>query len=299
MVQLFNYARAHGYLPKGMPTEAEAVKPLDVVPSENKILTAAEMTKLLNTEHDYLIPPLVIKAFSGVRTEEMVRMDWKNINFVTKHIILPAAVTKTRRRRLIPIQDNLLSWLEPHRKKSGRICERWQNPQTLTQAFDRHGKDKGIKVGANRFRNSYISYRVAVTHDVQRVALESGKSPGIIQQEYLELATEDEGKLWFAITPESVKAAAEEKARRKALMAQAQQQNSEQGKISEDTAQHPEERVQQFPVGPHVKVTRMKAQNVKYVRVGAGIALTATPERSPAVEATSKPDGAPIPSTAK
>ncbi len=67
----------------------------------------------------------------------------------------------------------------------------------------RHGKRLGIDVGANKFRNSYISYRVALTHDVAKVALESGNSPRVIQREYLELATEEEGKRWFAVVPKA------------------------------------------------------------------------------------------------
>jgi hypothetical protein len=58
--------------------------------------------------------------------------------------------------------------------------------------------------GANKFRNSYISYRVALTHDVQRVALESGNSPKIIQREYLELATEKDAERWFGIFPKEI-----------------------------------------------------------------------------------------------
>ena len=106
-----------------------------------------------------------------------------------------------RSRRLIPMADNLVAWLAPFRGSTGRISARWLTPQTLVQAFDRFGRSREIHVGANKFRNSYISYRVAVTHDVQRVALESGNSPRIIQREYLELATEADGKRWFNIRP--------------------------------------------------------------------------------------------------
>ena len=199
--QLFNFARDHGYLPKGMPTEVEGVKSLNVVPQENEIFTVEEMVKLLEQAPAHLIPALAIKAFSGVRTEEMVRMDWQTVNFETKHITLSADVTKTKQRRLIPMAENLFAWLEPYRGKAGRICERWHRPQALVQAFDRFGKNLGIHVGANKFRNSYITYRVAVTHDVQRVALESGNSPRVIQREYLELATEEIGRQWFNIFP--------------------------------------------------------------------------------------------------
>ena len=205
VVQLFNHARDHGYLPKGMPPEAEAVKALEVVPPANKIFTVDEIEKVLQSAPPYLIVPMAIKAFCGVRTAEMLNLQWDHVNLESKYIILPAEVTKTKQRRIVPIQDNLVAWLTPHKKAAGRICHRWQRPQALFQAFDRHGKRQGINVGANRFRKSYISYRVAETHDVAKVALESGNATRVIQRECLELATEEEGKRWFAVFPTPAK----------------------------------------------------------------------------------------------
>jgi len=203
IVQLFNYARDQGYLPKGMPTEAEAVKTLDVVPPTNQIFTVDDIQTVLDNASDQLVVPMAIKAFCGVRTEEMLNLKWEHVNLDSKYIILPAEVTKTKQRRIVPMPENLVAWLTPYKKTTGRICARWKRPQALFQAFDRHGKRHGINVGANKFRNSFISYRVAVTHDVAKVALESGNSPRIIQREYLELATEEQGKKWFAVVPTS------------------------------------------------------------------------------------------------
>lgn len=201
IVQLFNFARDHGYLPKGLPTEVESLKALKVTPKENAIFTVHEMAALLQNAREHLIPALAIKAFSGVRTEEMVKLHWEHIDWDSRHIKLPAGITKTTQRRLIPIPDNLFNWLQPFRACKGRICERWKRPQALVQAFDRYASRQGIEVGANKFRNSYISYRVALTKDVQRVSLESGNSPRIIQREYLELANEADAQKWFQIVP--------------------------------------------------------------------------------------------------
>jgi integrase len=201
LVQLFNFARDSAYLPKGLPTEAESLKSVKVTPSENEIFAVDEMIVLLQTAPDHLVVPMAIKAFSGVRTEEMVKLHWEHIDWDGKHIKLPASVTKTTQRRLIPLSENLIKWIAPLRQERGRICLRWKRPQALVQAFERHGTRNSIDVGANKFRNSYISYRVAITKDVQRVALESGNSPRVIQREYLELATESEALRWFGIVP--------------------------------------------------------------------------------------------------
>lgn len=106
---------------------------------------------------------MAIKAFSGVRTEEIAEMEWEHIGFKRGYIILPKAITKKKRRRIIPILPNLAKWLAPFEGLTGRICYRWATPQTVFQAMDRHANRSGIKAGGNRFRNSYISYRVAQT----------------------------------------------------------------------------------------------------------------------------------------
>jgi integrase len=201
IVQLFNFAQTNGYLPKGIPTEAEDLATAKVTPRENEVFTVEEMIILLQKAPAHLVPPLAIKAFSGIRTEEMVKICWEHLRWESHHIVLPADVTKTSQRRLIPIAENLVQWLKPHRQETGRIASRWGRPQALVQAFERHGTRLGLDVGGNKFRNSYISYRVALTKDVHRVALESGNSPRVIQREYLELATEAEAKRWFDITP--------------------------------------------------------------------------------------------------
>jgi integrase len=205
VAQLFNHAKDHGYLPKGMPTEAEAVKTVEVTPPVNQIFKVEEIQQLLKNAPAHILVAMAIKAFCGIRTEEMVNLQWEHIHWNNQYIILPASVTKTKQRRLIPLSPNLVAWITPHKKETGRICDHWQDAQTLTQAFDRYGKKQGVNVGANKFRNSYISYRVAVTHDVAKVALESGNSPRIIQREYLELATEEDGKRWFSVMPQPPK----------------------------------------------------------------------------------------------
>ena len=48
---------------------------------------------------------------------------------------------------------------------------------------------------------AFCSYRVAATQDVPRAALEAGNSVSTIFAHYRALATEGEGKAWFAIMP--------------------------------------------------------------------------------------------------
>jgi hypothetical protein len=56
---------------------------------------------------------------------------------------------------------------------------------------------------ANGARHSWVTYRVALTGDVARVALEAGNSPTVIHSHYRGLAKEDDAKRFFAIEPEA------------------------------------------------------------------------------------------------
>ena len=53
----------------------------------------------------------------------------------------------------------------------------------------------------NALRHSFITYRVAGTQDVNKVALEAGNSAQMIFRHYRELATPEQAGTWFAIMP--------------------------------------------------------------------------------------------------
>ena len=99
----------------------------------------------------------------------------------------------------MPLTDNLKAWLAPWREETGPIV-------TLT-AVAGAMNDLGIKARIpggwrqNALRHSFISYRVALTGDVARTALEAGNSPKMIFRHYREVVDEASAQAWFAITP--------------------------------------------------------------------------------------------------
>ena len=62
----------------------------------------------------------------------------------------------------------------------------------------------GIAWKHNGLRHSFISYRLADTQDVNRVALEAGNSPAMIFRHYRELVTPEQAATWFSIAPSHV-----------------------------------------------------------------------------------------------
>lgn len=197
----FNFARSEGYLPKSLPTAAEDTKRVNEAGADNEVFTVEEANSLLQGAHDWLLPTLAIKLFSGMRSEEVFRMDWSAVKFDQDVLVLSKEITKTKLRRPVPLLPNLKLWLLPHRESKGRIAGRWISAKTMCRAWTDNAEKVGVVYKKNAMRKSYISYRVAETKDVAQVALESGNSPAIIQSDYLELVTEADAKRWFAIVP--------------------------------------------------------------------------------------------------
>src|SRR5215472_10426675 len=56
-----------------------------------------------------VLPMLAIAAFTGLRDAEIRRLDWSEVDLVRKHVEVKAAKAKSARRRIIPMQPNLLA----------------------------------------------------------------------------------------------------------------------------------------------------------------------------------------------
>ena len=108
--------------------------------------------------------------------------------------------------RLAPIPENLHAWLSPLAKKAGPVWPRGQNwkkrERAVTAAQIATARSAGMLPWRhNSLRHSFCTYRVAATQDVPRMALEAGSSASTIFVHYRALATEVEGKAWFATVP--------------------------------------------------------------------------------------------------
>ena len=139
-----------------------------------KILAAAEIDERVTLE---------LKAFSGLRTEELARMWWVLINAKAGYINVTDAVAKVN-QRAVPILENLKRRLAayPEAEKRDKISKRWGSSNSLYHVWKRVTDKAGLPYKKNAFRNSYISYRLAQTKDINLVAYESGNSPEMIRK---------------------------------------------------------------------------------------------------------------------
>jgi len=197
IVTLFNFAKARGYLPKMVATEADHVAKAKDRGGEIGTFTPAQLGNLLNAGDEEAKLYFAIGAFTGLRSAELIRLEWEDVNFARGHIQVGKAKAKTATRRLVPIQSNLEMWLVPYRANSGLIfVSEHAADRAIAQA-----KAAGIEWPNNVLRHSYATYRLAQCHDAARVALEMGNSPQMLFRNYRELADEQDAATWFSITP--------------------------------------------------------------------------------------------------
>jgi len=218
ITSLFRFAARKKYLPKDALDEIAAVEKPEAELTDIEIFSPVELRELLTAARPEIIPWLAVAAFAGLRTAELQRLDWHEVNLTERYIEVTAAKSKTASRRLVPITDNLLAWLTPRAQTGGRVTG-FENMakqigwlvQDVNEAREKHAKENGhdlknikkFEWKRNGLRHSFISYRLAAIKNTAEVALEAGNSPQMIFKHYRQLVTEAEATKWLSIMPEN------------------------------------------------------------------------------------------------
>jgi integrase len=210
---LFKFAVAHAYAVDNPVDGAEKIK---VRNGDVEIFKPAEMARILAAASPEFLPCIAIGAFAGLRTAEIQRLDWQDIDLQGRMITVAASKAKTASRRIVPIHDNLAEWLAPYVGREGRLWSMSEFPfhraqrktaaATAVEADPEKGMkaQKAVKWKANALRHSYASYRFAQTGDAGRVAGELGNSATMVHRHYRELVKPADAERWFAVKPDAL-----------------------------------------------------------------------------------------------
>lgn len=207
IIALIRFARRDG----SIPAELTPVEKIDrkKVTVTVQTYTPDELAKLIKVTPREWRPVIVFGAFCGLRPEEIAPegrndkpgLTWENVLWEKGKVDVPAAVSKTRRRRFAPLPPAALAWLKPYRNAKGPVCP-------VDQRFCHYlpwiTKLSGVEWRADALRHSFASYRLALIKDLPALALEMGNSPAMIYRHYLDLQHEPEAKKWFSVMPKGV-----------------------------------------------------------------------------------------------
>ena len=167
------------------------------------ILNPAEVEAVMRAAEEYapsMVPALAIGFFAGVRTNELMQLDWRNVDLGARRITITPEVAKKRSVRHIDIADNLLAWLAPYAEDSGRIAP---EAKAWRYRFDRvRDESKIAEWPHNAMRHSFASYHLERDGDQNRTALQLGhRDTDLLFNHYRALATQDEAKRFWNIRP--------------------------------------------------------------------------------------------------
>jgi integrase len=195
VITLFRFAGKQGYVSKDQ-IDREQIDKAKQTTGEIAIFSARQIADLLRAADVETLPFVALGAFAGLRSSEIQRLDWSQVDLSEGHLTV-FAKKGTASRRIVPILPNLKSWLLPLCQRAGPVC-RWKNLQKPIAALEAASK---VEWKTNALRHSFISYRLAQVQSAAQVALECGNSPTMIFRNYRELVKPSDAESWFAIAP--------------------------------------------------------------------------------------------------
>ena len=118
-----------------------------------------------------------------------------DIHFDTLQIEVKARHSKTRRYRLVPMQPNLVAWLQPQRRDSGPVG---YSRRKFRDAYKVAGIERWK---TDVLRHSFGTYRLPILKSADALALEMGNSPAVIFRHYRRPMTEVAAQKYFELLP--------------------------------------------------------------------------------------------------
>jgi integrase len=195
LAALFSFARRSGYIAQSPLADVEKAKARG---GEIHILSAKQTGRLLESASVETLPYWAIGAFAGLRSAEIERLAWDQVDFERGLIEIKAKNAKTASRRHVKIQPNLAEWLTPYRNACGPVC-----PMGLRGKLEADRERAGLRQDwpQNALRHGFGSYHLAMFPDAAALALQMGNSPTMIFKHYRELVKPDAAKAYWNIRP--------------------------------------------------------------------------------------------------
>jgi integrase len=143
-----------------------------------------------------MAPFFAISAFTGLRREEVSRLDWSEIKLDRSLIDLPREKSKNDHRKLEEIPENLSKILSPFVRPEGSVKPK----KKLQYALENAAAAAGIEWKQNCLRHSFCSYAVA-TKGLDWTALQADHSAKMLRDCYLEVVSKEDAAKYWSIVP--------------------------------------------------------------------------------------------------
>lgn len=194
---LFGFGVKRGYMDRNLVDDIEKMKIVDRPP---EIYSVDDLSKLFEAASPEMVPLIALGAFAGIRTAELLKLEWKDIDLARGKVNISTAKSKTASRRNISMEPCLQAWLAPYAGRTGRIFG--GNVHSFLHLMRTACKNCGVSKPTNGLRHSFCSYHIAKYQDAAKLALDMGHTTTtLIFTNYRELVTPEEAERYFNIYP--------------------------------------------------------------------------------------------------
>jgi integrase len=192
---LFSFAERRGWIIKNPCRQLERIH---IEPSVPRILSVEQCEKLMRWVQQHQPRAMAFASlalFAGVRPQETERIDWAA--YKDGKVVIDAAASKVRRRRVVDLHDTARAWLEASKG----------SPLPMTGITRRRFLAKARALlgwtawPQDVLRHTAASFLMAIHKDAGLVADWLGNSPGILLTHYRQLVTAEEAAAFWAIKP--------------------------------------------------------------------------------------------------
>jgi len=217
---IFDYAKRKDYLEPDKDHQAEKTEVIRVNDAKLESWSVEDMALILKHATKRTIPWIVLGAFAGIRSSEIERMNWEDIDWSSNLILVKGKLvggskSRANNDRAIAMTANLKAWLSPFRTYKGNILKSLgvgdinkDIYHALGEVINKIQKEKPLfnwKQNANR--HSFATYYLAMTGDASTTALAMGNSPTMLLRRYKSIqvdgktVTRGMAEKYFAIMP--------------------------------------------------------------------------------------------------
>jgi integrase len=199
---VFSYAKKRKWIEENPIKEVDSFKVHRLKAKLPGILTLEEAAVLLENAEPEILPHFAIGLFAGLRVAEIERLDWSEIDYEDRLIDVKAEKSKTAQPRWVPMTDNLIAWLAPHRKTHGPVVPRYAKKYLVMRAHAKAGIQNWGRDKGNALRHSFCSYHLALHEDAALTAARAGHADTkMLYRHYNNRVKKAAAKRYFGIRP--------------------------------------------------------------------------------------------------
>ncbi|MCC5805672.1 MAG: tyrosine-type recombinase/integrase [Opitutales bacterium] len=159
-----------------------------------------EISKSYRVDATPALAAVAIQLFAGVRPAEITRLDWSDVAFDHGTIRISGKHAKTRSARIIPMEDNLVSWLKtiPEAERTGPVC-----PSGFQRKMQAVRSAAGFSDRQDVLRHTFATYHLAAYADVNRLREAMGhETADVLFNHYRAVVTKQDALKFWLIAPD-------------------------------------------------------------------------------------------------